>query len=404
MGKNILEGVKIADFSWVGVGPITISYLAQQGAEVVRVESSKRPEALRVTPPFRGKTTHVNRSAYFANFNANKYGMCLNLNHPKAREVARRLVMWADVVAEAFTPGTMAKWGLGYDDLVKIKPDIIMFSTCQQGQTGPHASLPALGTQLVSLAGFTYMTGWPDRAPAGPYGPYTDIPAPYFAAVAILAALRHRRKTGKGMHIDVAQFETGVLFLAPLVLDYFANGTVAGRMGNRCRHAAPHGVFPCKGEDRWCFIAAYTDDEWKALCKAMGKPGWIRSNKFATLLSRKRNEDELERLIAEWSVNFDAYELMQKLQDAGVPAGVLQTGEDLHNDPQLKHRQYLHQLEHPEIGLHCYDGLPFKLSKTPSELKMPAPLLGQHTEYVCTKLLGMSDEEFVTLMAEGVFD
>jgi len=227
MGKNILEGIKIADFSWVGVGPITTSYLAQYGAEVVRVESSKRPELLRVTPPFRGNTTHVNKSAYFANFNVNKYGMCLNLNHPKACEIAKRLVMWADVVAESFTPGVMAKWGLGYSDLVKIKPDIIMFSTCQQGQTGPHASLAALGTQLVSLAGFTYLTGWPDRPPTGPYGPYTDIPAPYFATTAILAALRHRRKTGRGIHIDIAQFETAIQFLAPLVLDYFANGTVA---------------------------------------------------------------------------------------------------------------------------------------------------------------------------------
>jgi crotonobetainyl-CoA:carnitine CoA-transferase CaiB-like acyl-CoA transferase len=298
----------------------------------------------------------------------------------------------------------MAKWGLGYSDLVKIKPDIIMFSTCQQGQTGPHASLAALGTQLVSLAGFTYLTGWPDRPPTGPYGPYTDIPAPYFATTAILAALRHRRKTGRGIHIDIAQFETAIQFLAPLVLDYFANGTVAERMGNRCHYAAPHGAFRCKGEDRWCFIAVYTDDEWKALCQVMGEPDWTRSERFATFLSRKRNEDELELLVANWTANFDAYELMQKLQDASVPAGVLQTGEDLHNDPQLKHRHYLHQLEHPEIGRHSYEGLPFKLSKTTSEFKMPAPLLGQHTEYVCTKILGMSDEEFVALMAEGVFE
>jgi len=401
---RILEGIKIADFSWVAVGPRTISYLAQYGADVVRVESSKRPEALRVTPPFKEKVTHINKSAYFADFNPNKYGMSLDMNHPEAREVAKRLVMWADVVAESFTPGTMAKWGLAYDDLVKIKPDIIMFSTCQQGQTGPHASLPALGTQLVSLAGFTFLTGWPDREPVGPYGPYTDTPAPYFAAIAILAALKHRRKTGKGMHIDLAQYETGVLFLAPLVLDYFVNGTVAERMGNRCPYAAPHGAFPCKGEDRWCFIAVYTDDEWKALCKVMGEPEWTKSDKFTTLLSRKRNEDELEQLIADWTANFDAHELMQQLQYAGVPAGVAQTGEDLHNDPQLKHRQYLHQLEHPEIGWHSYDGLPFKLSKSPSEFRMPAPLLGQHTEYVCTKFLGMSDEEFVKLMAEGVFE
>jgi len=346
----------------------------------------------------------LDRSAYFANFNPNKYGMSLDLNHPRALEVAERLVIWADVVAESFTPGTMAKWGLGYEDLVKIKPDTIMYSTCQQGQTGPHAKLPALGTQLVSLAGFTYLTGWPEREPAGPYGPYTDTPAPYFAATAILAALRRRQKTGKGMHIDLAQFETGVLFLAPLVMDYFVNGTVAERVGNRCHHAAPHGAFPCKGEDRWCFIAVYTDDEWEALCHVMDEPEWTQGEKFATMLSRKRNEDELEQLIGHWTAGIDAHELMQQLQDAGVPAGVLQTSEDLHNDPQLKHRGYLHGLEHPEIGRHNYDGLPFKLSKTPGEYKLPAPMLGQHTEYVCTKLLGMSDEEFVGYMADGVFE
>jgi len=404
MNKSILEGVKIADFSWVVVGPRTASYLGEYGAEVVRVESNKRPGALRVTAPFKGKTTHIDRSAYFANFNPNKYSLCLDLNHPKASEVTKRLVMWADVVVESFTPGTMAKWGLGYDDLSKMKSDIIMFSTCQQGQTGPHAPLPALGTQLVSLAGFTFLAGWPDRGPAGPYGPYTDTPAPYFAATAILAALTHRRKTGKGMHIDLAQYETGVLFLSPLVLDYFVNGKVGARTGNRCPYAAPHGAFPCRGEDRWCFIAVYTDDEWEALCKVMSEPEWTKSDKFATLLSRKKNEDELEKLIAGWTANFDPYELMRQLQDAGVSAGVTQTGEDLHNDPQLRHRQYLRQLEHPEIGRHSYDSPPFKLSKSPSEFRMPAPLLGQHTEHVCTELLGMSDEEFIKLMTEGVFE
>ncbi|PIP49162.1 MAG: succinyl-CoA--benzylsuccinate CoA-transferase [Chloroflexi bacterium CG23_combo_of_CG06-09_8_20_14_all_45_10] len=402
--KQVFEGIKIADFCWVGVGPIVMSYLADHGATVIHIESATRPEILRTTPPFKDNIPGLNRSAYFANFNNNKYGVTLNLNHPKAIDIARGFVSWADIIGEAFTPGTMDKWGLGYKDLVKIKPDIIMFSTCQQGQTGPWARQPAYGTQLVSLSGFTNLAGWPDRGPTGPFGAYTDSIAPLFGVAGLVAALDYRRRTGKGQHLDLSQFEAGVHFEAPLLLDYFINGRVASATGNRCPHAAPHGAYPCRGNNRWCTIAVFTDVEWHNFCHAIGDSEWTQNSRFSTLLGRKENEDELDKLIAKWTLDFTSEEVMTKMQGVGVSAGVVQNMKDIHEDAQLEHRHYLWQLEHAEIGKHFYDGPPFKLSKTPCELIMPAPCLGEHNEYVYGKILGIPDKEFVELLSEGVFD
>ena len=404
MTKQVFEGVKVIDFTWVGVGPITIKFLADHGATVIHIESNIQPEALRITPPFRDGIPGLNRSAYHACFNNNKYGLLFNLKHPRAKEVIKRLIDWADVVAESFSPGTMSRWGMAYEDLVKIKPSIIMYSTCQLGQTGRRARMAAYGTQLVSLAGFTHLTGWPDRGPTGPYGPYTDLPCPPVGAAAIAAALDYHRRTGRGVHIDLSQYETGINFIAPVILDYTVNKRVWEREGNRCPYAAPHGIFPCKGDDRWCAIAVFTDDEWRALCKVMRNPCWTKEPRFSTFLSRKKNEDELEHLLAQWTINYDAEELMYKLQKAGVPAGMLENGEDIHNDPQLIHRHYLWELNHPEIGKHSYETSPFRMSKTPAELYKAGPCLGEDTEYVCTKILGIPDELFIELLGQGVFE
>lgn len=279
-----------------------------------------------------------------------------------------------------------------------------MFSTSQQGQTGRHAKVAAYGTQLVSLAGFTHLTGWPDRTPTGPYGPYTDFPAPPIGAAAIAAALDYRRRTGRGLRIDLSQYESGVNCLAPVMLDYTVNKRVQRAQGNRCSYAAPHGTFPCQGNNRWCAIAVFEDSEWKALCNVMGNPAWAKKPGFSTLLLRQKNEDKLEKLISEWTVNYDAEELMYKLQKAGVPAGLVENGEDIHKDPQLAHRHYLWELDHPEIGKHSYEAPPFILSKTPAELNKSGPCLGEDTEYVCTEILGIPDDRFVELMAQGVFE
>ncbi|MBI2831232.1 MAG: CoA transferase [Chloroflexi bacterium] len=404
MSRKALEGIKIADFTWVAVGPLTIKYLADHGAEVVHVESSVRPEMLRVSPPFKDKIAGINRSAYNACLNNNKYGLGLNLNHPGAREVLERLVKWADVVAESFSPGMMARWGLAYEDLVKIKPDIIMYSTSQQGQTGPYAKIAAYGAQLVSLAGFTHLAGWPGRDPTGPQGPYTDTIAPSFGAVAIIAALMQRRRTGKGTHIDLSQLEAGVNFLAPAMLDYNVNGRVAQRDGNRYPYAAPHGIYPCKGDDRWCSIAVFTDEEWGRLCGVMGKPELAKDDRFSMLPQRKRNEDELDTIISDWTSGLSAEDVMALCQKAGIAAGVAKDSRDIQEDPQLAHRHFLWELEHREIGKHYYEAPPFKLSRTPCELNMAGPCIGEHNEHVCTRILGFTDEEFVRLVSEGVLE
>ncbi|MFH1651288.1 MAG: CoA transferase [Chloroflexota bacterium] len=397
-------GVRVVDFTWVAAGPATIKYLADCGATVIHVESGTQPEALRITPPFRDGCPGLNRSAYQAGFNNNKYGLSLNLNHPHAGTIIERLVRWADIIAESFTPGTVQRWGLDYESLVKIKPDIIMYSTCQQGQTGRHSRIAAYGTQLVSLAGFTHLTGWPDRGPTGPYGPYTDTPTPPVGAAAIAAALECRRRTGRGTHIDVSQYEAALDFIAPVLMDFTVNGEVAKPRGNRCEHAAPHGVFPCRGEDRWCAVAVFTEDEWRALCRVLDRPDWADAPEFSSLLRRKRNEERLEELLAEETVKYAAADLMARLQAAGVPAGVAEDSEQLQSDPQLTHRGYFRELSHREIGPHYYEEPPFILPASPAALNKAAPCLGEDTDYVCTEILGIPDAEFIALMAEGVFE
>ena len=401
MGSQAFEGVKVVDFGWIGVGPSVGQYLGDHGATVVRVESNTRLDALRILPPFKDQQLGINRSAFFAIINASKYGISLNLSHPKGIEVAKRLVKWADVVTEGMTPGTMKKLGLDYEELKKVKPDIIMLSTTQQGQYGPHAHFGGHGGLMASLAGFFSLTGYPDGDPAMVYGAYVDFVNFHLVGALVIAALDYRRRTGKGQYIDHSQIEGALQFLASPLLDYGVNRRVLTRMGNRDPYAAPHGVYPCRGEDKWCAIAVFSDGEWQAFCRVIGNPDWITEPKFATLLSRKENEDELDRLVGEWIANFTAEEVMTVMQAAGVPAAAVKNPEEVFNDAQLKHRGYFVMLEHPEIGLHSYHGAQFKLSKTPAQLR-PAPCLGEHNEYVYKELLGMSADEIADLMAEEV--
>jgi benzylsuccinate CoA-transferase BbsF subunit len=400
-----LDGLKVADFSWYIAGPSISMWLAHHGAQVIRIESITRPDELRGIEPFKDGISGINRSGCYANYNSNKYGMGLNLRHPKGVEVAKRIVAWADVTVENFTPGTMEKkWGLGYEGMKKIKPDIIMVSTSGLGQTGPESQQPGFGLELVSRAGFTHFVGWPDQDAVGVGYPYTDTVSPPIAVIAILAALEYRHRTGRGQYIDLSQHEVAVQHLAPVILDYTVNAREGGRIGNHHPAASPHGAFRCQGENRWCAFAAFDEKEWQALCNVMGDPAWARDPRFATAQSRKANEEELDKLIEEWTSGLPAEEVMNRLQEAGVSAGVVQSGKDLIEDPQLAHRRHFWYLEHPEMGSCAYDGPPFRLSETPAELCRPAPCLGEHTDYVCTQMLGMSDEEFVELLAEGVFE
>ncbi|MBI4610798.1 MAG: CoA transferase [Candidatus Rokubacteria bacterium] len=394
------EGVRVVDFSWLAATPITGRVLAEFGADVIRVESSLRIDPGRTLPPWPDGKYGPDRSQLFANYNAGKLSVALNLSHPQARELARQLIVRADVVIESFTPGTMARWGLDYEALRVTRPDLIYLSSCQQGQTGPHSRYAGYGSLSAALAGFNAVTGWPDRDPPTIYGAYTDFVAPHFASAALLAALDHRQRTGQGQHIDLAQLEAALHFLAPEILDYTVNGRIAGRRGNADDQAAPHNAYPCAGDDRWCAIACQTEAQWQALRRVLGEPDWCRRPEFATLASRQHHAAELDRLIGDWTARQEPGALMDRLQRAGVPAGVIQSCADLHQDPQLTAREAFVWLEHPEVGRSPYEAWAFRFVGKPGALRR-APCLGEHTEEVLTGLLGMPAAEVERLKAEG---
>jgi len=402
--KLPLEGVKVLDLSAQFMGPEVTRTLAAFGAEVIRVESIHQHELTRASAPYKDNAVGINRSFVFAAANSGKYGITLNLKHPRSAEVVKRLIIWADIVVENFVPGSAKTYSLEYEQLRKLKPEIIVLSLSAQGPTGPYSMHPGYGFQLLALCGFSHFTGWPDREAAAPLGSYTDFLCPWFAVADILSALDYRLRAGKGQHIDVSQLEISPLFFIPTILDYTVNGRVQNRCGNRSPHAAPHGAYRCRGDDRWCVIAISSDEEWEAFCRVIGSPDWTRDPKFSTLWGRKDNEDELDRLAESWTVLFTPEEVMTKMQASGVASGVVQTIKDVVDDPQLKHRGRFQILEHPELGNHICENLAFRLSKCKVEWKRPAPCLGEHNEFVYTKLLGMSEGEFIELLNDGVFE
>lgn len=399
-----LEGLHVLDFFWVVIGPMTTSYLAEYGATVVRIESKGRPEVLRSAPPFGGGQRGLNRSAYYANYNINKLGFGLNMANPKAIDIIKRFVPWADVVTENFTPGTIEKWGLGYDELRRLKPDLIMISASMLGRGGPYSRQPGFGPVLSSLSGMTELTGWPDRGPNTPYGAYTDFVVPKFALPALLAALDYRRRTGRGQHLDISQLEAALHFMAPPVMACANNGEQSSRRGNRHEAAAPHGAYPCQGADTWCAIACMTEADWRALCQAMGNPPWSQDARFATVLERHAHEDELDAHLATWTQGQDPHVLMQTLQRAGVPAGVVSKNKDVIDDPQLAHRGHFVYMEHPGVGRHPVQRSEFRLSQAEAEFLWPSPNIGQHTIQVCKDILGMPDDEINRLIADNVLE
>lgn len=396
-----LSGVKVADFCWTVVGPWITKYLAGFGATVVRIESHARPCVLRVCSPFRDGIPGLNRSAWFANWGSTKFSMSLNMSKPKALEIVWEMIEWADIVTNSFTPKVMEKWGLGYENIKKRKPEIIYLSTCMQGEYGPHALHPGFGHNLGALAGAHYLCGWPDRGPCFVRMAWTDAIAPRFAIAAILAALSYRNRTGRGVFIEQSQMETSLHFLAPIIMDYSINGRIKNRDGNHLSYAAPHGAYPCQGDDRWIAIAVFNDKEWQAFCNVLGNPEWTKDMKFATIKGRKENEAELDELVSRSTAGLDAWQLMKDMQKAGVAAGVVNKTSDLFTDEQLKYRGHVRYLNHREIGIHAYDGASFKLSRTP-ERQRAAPCLGQDNEYVYKEILGMSDDDISNLLAEGI--
>ena len=402
--RQALSGLKVVGFVTAGVGPLILRSLATNGAIVVRVESMKNPDVTRTMSPYKDNKPGVNRSYAFAHTSPGNFGIAINLKHPRSTEVARRLVSWADVIVENWRPGVMESWNLGYEQIRAINPDIIMLSSSQQGETGPHSMIAATGNHLSGLIGFVVLTGWPDRPPVS-VGPYPDYIAPLFGTTIILAALDYRRRTGKGQHIDLSQYETSIHYLVPAILDYTVNNRVQTRNGNSCPYAAPYGVYRCKGDDKWCAIAVFRELEWQAFCNVIGNPDWTQDIKFKTLASRKDHEDELNNLVENWTVRHTAEEVMMMMQQVGVEAGVVRDmGEVIENCPQSNYRHYFWSIEHPEIGTHTLYGNSYILSKTPYHIQKPAPIIGQDNEYICTQFLGMSDQEFLELLQDNVFE
>lgn len=402
MPKKVFDGIKVAEFAWVAVGPQSSRYLADHGATVVRIESHANVEMLRGAGPFPENKPSLDGSMFFGKYNANKYGASLDLNHPRGKELAWRFIKWADIVTEAFRPGTMKKWGLDYESVSKVKPDVIYLSTSLLGCNGPFSAFGGTGSMACALAGFGEISGWADRGPSPPYGAYSDYFCQRFNSMALIAALEYRRRTGKGQWIEQSQSESSLQLFSPLIMDYTISGRIAGRQGNRLAYAAPHGVFSCKGVDGWVAIAVFNDEQWLSFCKAVGNPDWTQKPEYASLQKRKENEDELERLVAEWTSNRTAEEVETIMQAEGVCAHKVNKSSDLLNDAQLKHRNYYVRLKHPVMGRPAYpQQVDYILSKTPRELKMPSPCLGEHNAYVYKELLGMTDEEIAQHIVDG---
>jgi crotonobetainyl-CoA:carnitine CoA-transferase CaiB-like acyl-CoA transferase len=402
-GRQLLQGIRIIEFGWAVVGPLTTSWAGHYGAEVIKVETHSRPDIIRTMTPFKDDRHDKDNSLFFGRENAGKISISLNLKHPTAVSLAKRLVGKSDIVLDSYTSGVMNRYGLGYEDLKGIKEDLIMLSSCMYGQTGKLRSMPGYGVPLTAISGLTGLCGWPDRKPAGPYGSYTDYLVPRLNLLALMSALDYRRRTGKGLYIDAAQLEAGVQFVAPSLLNYAANNETGERCGNASPDAAPHGVFPCKGKDEWCAVAVFSDDEWKALINVMGNPTWTKEERFSTLNGRKQNEGELNGHIEAWTKDQDKTALMKKLQEHGIPAGAVNNGKDLAKDPQFGFDKYFKRLPHPVMGEVDYAGHSIHFSKCPQEVKR-SPCLGEHTEKVCKEILGLSNDDYDRFLKEGIFE
>lgn len=396
-----LKGVRVLDFTWVVAGPLIGDYLATFGAEVIKIENSSRPDLSRVSEPYKERIPGLNRSCHFNLWNASKLSLDINLKESKGVDVVKKLVECSDVIIEGFTPGAMKKWSLDYPSLKKLKSDIIMLSVSTQGQTGKIRNASGFGWVTNGLCGFIHASGWPDYDGVSPHVAYTDFIVPWYGTIAILAALNYRKKTGKGQYIDISHLEAGANCMASALIDCAINKRERGRIGNSNLNAAPHGVYPCKGEDRWCAIAVWTEEQWRKFCHAIGNPGMANDSRFANMNSRLINEKPLNELISKWTRDRSPYDVMNKLQKAGIPAGVVQNSRDLWEDAQLKQGDFILEIEHPEIGQYFDMNWPIRFSKSQFEFRH-APLIGEHTEYVCREIIGMSDEEITDLLVSNV--
>jgi crotonobetainyl-CoA:carnitine CoA-transferase CaiB-like acyl-CoA transferase len=402
-GAPAWTGTKLLEFGTGAAGPIAVRYFAEHGATVVRVESRSRPDFLRTYGMGPGNPCGLEGSDMFDALNVGKRSVTLNLKHPEGVALAKRLVQWADAVAENFAPRAMRSFGLDYASMVTEKPDLVMVSSCLQGQTGPHKDYPGFGGQGSALGGYNLLTGWPDREPVGPYGTITDSLAPRFVASALSAGLLYRRRTGRGVHLDVAQVEAAVYSLSPWVLDYDVNGHVGSRQGNRSDRAVPHGAFACAGEDRWVAVAVWDDAQWVRLAQAIGVDD-ATARRLGSFEDRRHSIDEVEGLVTAWTRTRSPEDVATTLQGVGIEAVPVADLGDASADPQLHHRHHFVTLEHPCMGECGYEHNGFRLSDAPAGFTRSSPTLGEHNEYVLGEVLGLSAAEQARLLDDGVLE
>jgi benzylsuccinate CoA-transferase BbsF subunit len=404
MGEaGVFAGLRILELGSGAAGPMATRYFAEQGATVLRVESAARPDFLRTLHARPGEPVDLDASPLFALLNPDKWSVAIDLRKPAGVALVQRLAAeWADVVAQSVAPGALEPFGLGAAQLLARNPALVVATSSPFGETGVQRDAPVFGSHGSAIAGFHQLTGWPDREAIGPWAAITDSLSARYAAVAIAAALLERRRSGRGRHLDVSQIEAGVYSLSEWIVRASAGGESAARAGNRAPGAAPHGVYPCAGDDAWIAIAVSRDDEWSALVAVLGDPAWARDARFAGAAGREAHQEEIDARLAERTRDFGAYTLMQRLQEAGVPAGVVQGFRDLLRDPQLAHRRHFVTLDHAALGPLPYERSGFRLSRSPGGFDDSGPLLGEDADVVLGEILGLSEDEIDRLVADEV--
>ena len=394
-----LAGVRVLDFCWVWAGPYMTMQLAHLGAEVIRIESAKRPDINRTIPPFHERKAGLNRGGSFNQWNQGKRSLQLDLSRPEAIEIIYQLAAHCDVVTENYAPGSAERLGLTYERFRAVKPDIIMASLSGYGQTGPYSRHVSYGALLGGQSGLVPLAGYAED------GIPRDLPISYgdpilgmFGLLAINVALVHKARTGRGQYIDVSMYEAMEMILPEALLQYAINGREPKPLSNHHPLMSPHNCYKTRGGDEdWVSIAVGSEQEWNALCEAIGQPALARDPRFANVAMRKQNEAELDRIITQWTSARDRWEIANALQRAGVAAFPTLSNKDLAHDPHLRERGYLVELEHPEVGKRIHAGIPWTMSATPCQIWRAAPLLGQDTDYVLRSLLGYSVEKIKEL-------
>ena len=396
-----LGDVRVLDFTWLAAGPWATRLLADFGATVVKVESSARIDAMRVLPPFIDGQHDLDAGGGFQSSAAGKLSLDLDLKNPAAREIVLDLVRWADVLTESFSPRAMPALGLDYETLKGVKPDLIMVSSSLFGQDGPYASLPGVGFMGAALGGFTHATGWADRDPIGPSGPYTDYVSPKLAVAAILAALDYRDRTGQGQWIDISQLESSLAFLGPELVDYVLTGAIAGRLGNRHPSMAPHGVYRANGVDRWIAIACRDDTDWVAVCRVMSRPDLAADDELSSLEGRQARAELLDRELTRWTAGRDAIAAERILVRAGVPAAAVVDYRTVANEPQFRHREHILSVPHSRHGSISVESTHLRLHRTPARVLRGGPVLGEDTDSVLRQILRYDDARVAQLVRAG---